>query len=109
MSPITEFVGAIKAAHWGWKIAGGFLAGMATTLPVGVAYIQAPIQANAKVIQANSEAIQVWSNEVVEVRTLAEANARRNAAISAQLARVLCNQNPAKTWQQCEIEHPAGD
>ena len=58
MSPFSTFSTAWSGLNWGWKMAGAFLGGLATALPLVLGLVREPIQVNAQMIEENSTKIE---------------------------------------------------
>ena len=64
MSPLSTLSTAWAGLNWGWKAAGAFLGGVATTLPLVLGLVREPIQVNAQMIDENSTKIEAVEESV---------------------------------------------
>jgi len=80
MSPLLE---AIAGLHWGWKITGSFLAGLASSLPIIISLLSGPVD---------------------EVKAATLTNAARIEQVEATTAKIQADFQLVRCWVKNQIQ-----
>ena len=80
----------LAAAIGGWKTGAGVVGGVFTAAVVCLGIVQQPIKANTNMAKENRASVEALSARVSSQEEI--------------LLRILCNQNPEKSWNRCDEE-----